>query len=62
MGRTGGASNKIFMATPIKDTPVLTGNDAIRFLSDIEKVGRATEREIEEAQRAFEAIKKICAL
>lgn len=47
------------MARPIKETPVLTGQDAERFLSEMAHVGAATEKEIAEALQAYEALKSI---
>lgn len=39
------------MARPIKETPVLTGEDAIRFLEEMDKVVPASPKEIEEMKR-----------
>ncbi|MDE6397216.1 MAG: hypothetical protein K2K84_08085 [Muribaculaceae bacterium] len=47
------------MAQPIKDTPVLKGKDAERFAERMAKVGRASEEELEEARKAYEAFKSI---
>ena len=47
------------MARPIKETPVLRGKDADRFIERMSCVGRASEKEIEEAKKAFEAFKAI---
>lgn len=51
--------NLDIMARPIKETPILTGQDADRFAAAMNTVGKASEKEIEEAQRAYEAIKAI---
>lgn len=47
------------MARPIKETPVLKGKDAERFTNEMENVGRASKEEIEEARKAYEALKAI---
>lgn len=47
------------MARPIKETPVLKGKDADRFAERMANVGRASEDEIEEARKAYEAFKAI---
>ena len=47
------------MARPIKETPVLEGKDADRFTEEMARVGRATEKEIEEARKAYQALKSI---
>lgn len=47
------------MARPIKETPVLRGYDADRFIERMESVGRASAKEIEEAKKAYEAFKAI---
>ncbi len=47
------------MARPIKETPILRGRDADRFIERMAHVGRASEKEIEEAKKAYEAFKAI---
>lgn len=47
------------MARPIKETPVLTGSDVDRFMNQMNNIGRASAKEIEEAQRAYDAFKAI---
>lgn len=47
------------MARPIKETPVLKGKDAERFIERMDTVGRASAKEIEEARTAYEAFKAI---
>lgn len=46
------------MAKPIKETPVLTGEDAARFREAAENVVPATTKEKEEARTIYEAIMK----
>jgi hypothetical protein len=45
--------NKI-MAKPIKETPLLTGEDATRFEQAAQEVVPASEKEINEAREAFD--------
>ncbi len=47
------------MARPIKDTPILRGRDAERFIERMSRVGKASDKEIEEARKAYEAFKAI---
>ena len=47
------------MARPIKETPLLKGKDADRFTEEMANVGRASEKEIEEARKAYEELKAI---
>ncbi len=47
------------MARPIKETPVLKGKDAKQFAERMANVGHASAKEIEEAQKAYEAFKAI---
>lgn len=47
------------MARPIKETPVVSGSDAVKFAEHMENIGRASAKEIEEAQRAYDAFKAI---
>lgn len=46
------------MAKPIKETPVLTGEDAIRFRKAAENVVPVSKKEKEEARAIYEAIMK----
>lgn len=47
------------MARPIKETPILRGEDADRFMERMANVGKATAKEIEEAKKAYDAFKAI---
>lgn len=47
------------MAKPIKETPVLTGEDAIRFEYATIEFVPASNDEKEQAQRAFEVLSSI---
>ena len=47
------------MAKPIKDTPVLTGDDAVKFTSDSLHVDSATKEEQERAKQAFDFFSSI---
>lgn len=47
------------MAREIKDTPVLTGNDAQRFLTNLENPRQVSAKEIEEARQTYEVFKSI---
>lgn len=47
------------MARPIKETPLLRGKDAERFIERMSNIGRASAKEIEEARKAYEAFKAI---
>ena len=42
------------MAKPIKETPVLTGEDAVRFEEASHEVKPVSQEEIQKAQQAFE--------
>ena len=42
------------MAKPIKETPVLRGEDAVRFEEAAQKVVPATEQELQDAKAAFD--------
>lgn len=46
------------MAKPIKETPVLKGNAAVRFMREIEKNSsqRASERELKQINESFNRI------
>ncbi len=47
------------MARPIKETPVVSGKDAEIFAKRMSEVRRASDKEIEEARKAYEAFKSI---
>ncbi len=47
------------MARPIKETPILFGEDAKRFLKAMEEVKPASEEEKQRVRAAFEKMKKI---
>lgn len=47
------------MARPIKETPVISGKDAEIFAKRMANVGRASDKEIEEARKAYETFKSI---
>lgn len=47
------------MARPIKETPVLKGRDAELFIQQMEDVKRASDAEIAEARKAYEAFRSI---
>jgi hypothetical protein len=47
------------MATKIKDTPVLSGEDAIRFLKAIEKPEKVSESERQRIRNGYNAIQAI---
>ncbi len=47
------------MARPIKETPVLTGEDAIRFWEAAENVVPATQEEIDRIKQVYEKYKLI---
>lgn len=47
------------MASPIKETPVLTGKDSVRFVKDNENVIPASEQEKREIRESYEALKSI---
>ncbi len=47
------------MARPIKETPVLFGEDAKRFLDSIKNVKSASEKEKKRVREAYEKLKKI---
>lgn len=44
---------KLIMAKPIKETPVLTGDDATRFEQAAQEVVPASQKEINEAKQAY---------
>lgn len=45
------------MATPIKETPILTGKDARRFEKELEAGKPVSKEKIQRAKKAFESIK-----
>ncbi len=47
------------MARPIKETPVLTGKDAEKFMKKLENVEPASEEERVDAKVAYEKFKAI---
>ncbi|MBD5178738.1 MAG: hypothetical protein HDT00_03485 [Bacteroidales bacterium] len=47
------------MARPIKETPVLTGRDALRFAEIIANPTAVSQSEKEAAKKAYEAFKAI---
>ena len=46
------------MAKPIKETPVLTGNDADRFHKATENVVPISEKEKAEAEKLFQELRR----
>jgi hypothetical protein len=51
--------NCIVMARPIEETPIMTGEDARRFVQRIREKHRATDEEYEQMMKAYEIGKKI---
>jgi hypothetical protein len=51
--------NQQIMATPIKDTPVLSGKDAERFLKLIAKKKPVSQETKDRQKRAYEFFKSI---
>ena len=47
------------MARPIGETPVLYGEDAVRFLNEMENVKPASNEEKERVRKAYEMMKEI---
>lgn len=47
------------MARPIKETPILYGKDAKRFLKAMENVKPASQEEKQRVRAAYEKMKKI---
>lgn len=47
------------MARPIEETPIMTGEDARRFVQRIREKHRATDEEYEQMMKAYEIGKKI---
>lgn len=45
------------MARPIKETPVVTGKDAVRFAKRMANPNPAFKMEIEHARKIYEAVK-----
>ena len=50
---------EIIMARPIEETPVLYGEDAVRFLNEMENVKSAIDEEKERVRKAYEMLKNI---
>ncbi len=47
------------MANPIKETPVLKGKDAMKFVEENKQIEKATEEERTEIKENYEALKSI---
>ena len=47
------------MARPIGETPILYGEDAVRFLKEMENVKSATNEEKDRVGKAYKMLKKI---
>ena len=47
------------MARPIKETPILFGEDAKRFLASMQNVKPASQQEKQRVKAAYEKLKKI---
>ena len=47
------------MARPIGETPVLYGEDAVRFLNEMENVKPASNEEKDRVRKAYDMLKKI---
>lgn len=47
------------MARPIKETPILYGKDAERFIHEMENVKPASEEEKKRIRASYEKIKKL---
>jgi hypothetical protein len=45
------------MARPIKDTPIVSGKDAVRFAERMANPKRVSKEEIERARTLYEAVK-----
>ena len=50
---------EVFMARPIKETPILYGKDAERFLYEMENVKPASDAEKKRVRASYEKIKKL---
>ncbi|MBQ3191907.1 MAG: hypothetical protein IJB61_11905, partial [Bacteroides sp] len=50
---------EIIMARPIKETPILYGKDAERFIHEMENVKPASEEEKKRVRASYEKIKKL---
>ena len=48
-----------FMARPIKETPILYGKDAERFIHEMENVKPASDAEKKRVRASYEKIKKL---
>ena len=49
----------IIMARPIKETPILFGEDAERFLKEMKEVKAASSEERQRVRQSYERLKKI---
>ena len=47
------------MARPIKETPILFGEDAERFLKEMKEVKAASSEERQRVRQSYERLKKI---
>ncbi len=47
------------MATPIKETPILTGEDAMRFLKRMDEKREVSEEEIARMKKNYELLMSI---
>ena len=47
------------MARPIGETPVMYGEDAVRFLKEMENVKSASNEDKERVRKAYDMLKKI---
>lgn len=47
------------MARPIKETPILFGEDAERFLKDMKEVKKASQEEKLRVRQSYEKLKKM---
>ena len=52
-------NNVIIMARPSKETPILYGKDAERFLNEMKDVKPASEEEKKRVRASYERIKKL---
>lgn len=50
---------EVSMARPIKETPILYGKDAERFIQEMENVKPASEAEKKRVRTSYEKIKKL---
>lgn len=47
------------MARPIKETPILFGEDAERFLKEMKEVKKASQEEKQRVRQSYEKLKEI---